>query len=75
MLREGLKWRLMHAKKLIRKNDQAISNNLNDRVENAQKEQLPDHIAIIMDGNGRWAKKERYRESQVIMKECKQLRK
>ncbi|MER2263433.1 MAG: isoprenyl transferase [Psychrobacillus sp.] len=44
-------------KKLIRKNDQAISHYLNDRVENAQKEQLPDHIAIIMDGNGRWAKK------------------
>ncbi|WP_342578313.1 isoprenyl transferase [Psychrobacillus sp. FSL K6-2843] len=44
-------------KKLIRKNDKAISIYLNERVENAQKEQLPDHIAIIMDGNGRWAKK------------------
>lgn len=44
-------------KKLIRKNDKAISIYLNERVENAQKELLPDHIAIIMDGNGRWAKK------------------
>lgn len=44
-------------KKLIRKNDKSISIYLNERVENAQKEQLPDHIAIIMDGNGRWAKK------------------
>ncbi len=44
-------------KKLMRKNDQAISNCLNERIENVRKEQLPDHIAIIMDGNGRWAKK------------------
>ncbi|TQR20952.1 isoprenyl transferase [Psychrobacillus vulpis] len=44
-------------KKLIRKNEQTISNDLMKRKEIAQQEQLPDHIAIIMDGNGRWAKK------------------
>ncbi|QFF98564.1 isoprenyl transferase [Psychrobacillus glaciei] len=44
-------------KKLIRKNEQTISKNLNDRKAKAQQEQLPNHIAIIMDGNGRWAKK------------------
>jgi len=43
--------------KLIRKNDKKINNHLDERKENAQKEQLPSHIAIIMDGNGRWAKK------------------
>lgn len=26
------------------------------------KESLPQHIAIIMDGNGRWAKKTRFIE-------------
>ncbi|MCR2820688.1 isoprenyl transferase [Lederbergia panacisoli] len=30
---------------------------LNDRVEQVQKLPIPNHIAIIMDGNGRWAKK------------------
>ena len=44
-------------KKLIRKNDKRIDIHLDERKENAQKEQLPCHIAIIMDGNGRWAKK------------------
>lgn len=43
-------------KKLIRKNEQAISNNLIERKLKAQQEQLPSHVAIIMDGNGRWAK-------------------
>ncbi|WP_277584194.1 isoprenyl transferase [Psychrobacillus antarcticus] len=43
--------------KLIRKNDKRINIHLDERKENAQKEQLPSHIAIIMDGNGRWAKK------------------
>ena len=43
--------------KLIRKNDKRINIHLDERKANAQKEQLPSHIAIIMDGNGRWAKK------------------
>lgn len=33
------------------------------------KERMPAHVAIIMDGNGRWAKKEICREWQVIMPE------
>lgn len=44
-------------RKLIRKNGQTNSVHLDERKENAQQEQLPSHIAIIMDGNGRWAKK------------------
>lgn len=43
--------------KLIRKNDKTISIPLKKRKEDAQQEQLPSHIAIIMDGNGRWANK------------------
>ena len=44
-------------KKLFRKKDIKNNIHLDERKENAQKEQLPSHIAIIMDGNGRWAKK------------------
>ncbi len=33
---------------------------------------IPQHIAFIMDGNGRWAKKERCHVRMVIMKEQKQ---
>src|SRR6476469_3421044 len=29
---------------------------MNNSVENIDKSRLPAHIAIIMDGNGRWAK-------------------
>jgi len=29
---------------------------MNNSVENIDKSRLPEHIAIIMDGNGRWAK-------------------
>ncbi|OZI11533.1 isoprenyl transferase [Bacillaceae bacterium SAS-127] len=28
-----------------------------DKIEQIKKESVPEHIAIIMDGNGRWAKK------------------
>lgn len=31
--------------------------NSEDRIEKLKKERVPEHIAIIMDGNGRWAKK------------------
>ncbi len=44
-------------KKLIRKNNKTISAQIKERIEKAQKEEIPEHIAIIMDGNGRWAKK------------------
>lgn len=44
---------------------------IEERIQHIQKQELPKHIAIIMDGNGRWAKKEDFLELQGIMKECK----
>jgi undecaprenyl diphosphate synthase len=43
--------------KFIRKKKKKISNDLMERKQVSQSQQLPSHIAIIMDGNGRWAKK------------------
>lgn len=37
--------------------NQKPSSTLRDRVEQIKKLPLPEHVAIIMDGNGRWAKK------------------
>ena len=31
--------------------------NLQERMERIREKPVPEHIAIIMDGNGRWAKK------------------
>jgi undecaprenyl diphosphate synthase len=33
------------------------SSNLRERMMQIQEHQIPSHVAIIMDGNGRWAKK------------------
>ena len=33
------------------------------------KDNIPEHIAIIMDGNGRWAKKEIFQEQWDIGQE------
>ena len=33
------------------------SSDLRERVEKIKELQIPEHVAIIMDGNGRWAKK------------------
>jgi undecaprenyl diphosphate synthase len=33
------------------------SSDLNKRIQDIKKNAVPFHIAIIMDGNGRWAKK------------------
>lgn len=33
------------------------SSDLRERMLQVKKQQVPSHIAIIMDGNGRWAKK------------------
>ncbi|CEG26825.1 isoprenyl transferase [Bacillus sp. B-jedd] len=43
--------------KLIRRKPQESSSSLRDRIELVKKAGVPSHIAIIMDGNGRWAKK------------------
>lgn len=36
---------------------QPISSNFQERVMRIKKQEVPSHVAIIMDGNGRWAKK------------------
>ncbi|RHW36558.1 isoprenyl transferase [Neobacillus notoginsengisoli] len=43
--------------KLKRWKPQNSSSSLRDRIESVKKAGVPSHIAIIMDGNGRWAKK------------------
>ena len=30
---------------------------MNDIFKNIDKDRIPKHVAVIMDGNGRWAKK------------------
>lgn len=42
-------------RKLMRKKTTDIQS-LNERIEDVKKRQVPNHVAIIMDGNGRWAK-------------------
>lgn len=37
--------------------NQNNSSTLRDRIEQIKKLTIPEHVAIIMDGNGRWAKK------------------
>lgn len=39
------------------KNNQNTSSTLRERIEEIKKLPVPGHVAIIMDGNGRWAKK------------------
>lgn len=46
-----------------------VSSNFQDRISALKMRQIPEHVAIIMDGNGRWAKRERCLELQAIMKE------
>lgn len=43
--------------KLIRRKSERQSQSLTERISLSKNEQIPGHIAIIMDGNGRWAKK------------------
>ena len=47
----------MIGKLIGKKQDTTKRNDLDRRIELAQKEPLPAHISIIMDGNGRWATK------------------
>ena len=42
------------------------NDNLSMKID---KQKVPEHIAIIMDGNGRWATKRGYREHMVIKEE------
>ena len=42
---------------------------LAEQIEMVKSGHIPAHVAIIMDGNGRWAKKRNLPESRDIMKE------
>lgn len=44
------------------------SSTLRDNIEKIKKMPVPEHVAIIMDGNGRWAKKGLCQGLQDIMK-------
>ncbi|WHY79341.1 isoprenyl transferase [Neobacillus sp. WH10] len=43
--------------KFILRKKQNTSSTLRDKIEEIKKLPVPEHVAIIMDGNGRWAKK------------------
>src|SRR5690625_2603408 len=43
--------------KLMRKKNIESDISLMDQIANVKSKQIPAHVAIIMDGNGRWAKK------------------
>ena len=43
--------------KLMRKKNTVSDDVLAEQIANVKSRQIPAHIAIIMDGNGRWAKK------------------
>ncbi len=36
-------------------------NRLEEKIEENKLKKIPTHVAIIMDGNGRWAKKRIFR--------------
>ncbi|MDW0109198.1 isoprenyl transferase [Sporosarcina aquimarina] len=42
--------------KLLRKKTTAVPSTLQDRLTSVKEKPMPAHVAIIMDGNGRWAK-------------------
>lgn len=42
---------------LLKWKKQSKPSNLEERILKVKEQTVPDHIAIIMDGNGRWAKK------------------
>lgn len=44
-------------KKFILGKRQNTTSTLRDKIEKIKKLPIPEHVAIIMDGNGRWAKK------------------
>ncbi|WP_203362335.1 isoprenyl transferase [Bacillus sp. REN10] len=46
---------MINKKKLWGRN--AVHHTTEDRIEQIKQASVPEHIAIIMDGNGRWAKK------------------
>ena len=45
-----------------------IDKKYNDLSKRIDMQKVPEHIAIIMDGNGRWATKKAYLDHLVITK-------
>ena len=42
--------------KLLRKKTVVAASSISDRIATVKSRHIPAHVAIIMDGNGRWAK-------------------
>lgn len=57
----------MFYKKLFNKQS-SIPESIKERMELVKSQAVPDHVAIIMDGNGRWAKVVLYLELPGTMK-------
>lgn len=47
----------MFYKRIFKKKQEKDVENTKERIEKAKSSSIPKHVAIIMDGNGRWAKK------------------
>ena len=43
---------------------------MKDLFGNINKNQIPKHVAVIMDGNGRWAKKKWSNQDHRALKWC-----
>jgi undecaprenyl diphosphate synthase len=57
ILKEASTWRSIMIKKIIKWRSPKATLDIEERIKAIRQNDIPKHIAIIMDGNGRWAKK------------------
>jgi undecaprenyl diphosphate synthase len=57
ILKEASTRRAIMIKKIIKWRSPKATLDIEERIEAIKQNEIPKHIAIIMDGNGRWAKK------------------
>lgn len=59
--------------------NQKTSSDLRERIETLKKQEIPSHVAIIMDGNGRWARKRNlpriagHKEGMMVVRKISRL--
>lgn len=59
--------------------NQKTSSDLRERIETLKKQGIPSHVAIIMDGNGRWARKRNlpriagHKEGMMVVRKISRL--